>query len=214
MENNNRVEKAYLDSASAEIFAEKYINYLCEILNSIDKKSIANFIEVIIAARESGSHIYFIGNGGSAATASHFANDLSVGTRSWKKPFKAISLTDNNAVITAIGNDCGYDEIFSQQLKAHLLPNDVVVAISASGNSPNIIKAIEYTNSKGGISIGLSGFDGGILKEISKYSVHVPSNKGEYGPVEDAHMVLDHLLYGYLLGLLKYEKSMEIKNEF
>ncbi|BBH54067.1 D-sedoheptulose-7-phosphate isomerase [Fluviispira sanaruensis] len=211
--NINMIEKAYRESSSPEIFSKKYINYLCEILNSLDFKAIGNFIELIISAQNRGSHIFFLGNGGSASTASHFANDLSIGTRSWKKPFKALSLTDNNAIITALGNDCGYDEIFVQQLRIHMSPSDVVVAISASGNSPNVIKAVEYANTNDGITIGLSGFDGGALREIANYSIHIPSNKGEYGPVEDAHMVLDHLLNGYLLGMLKYERTAEVKNE-
>src|SRR6185369_2467294 len=114
-----------------------------------DSGAIAKFIEILLQARERHARIYFIGNGGSAATASHFANDIAIGTRSWAKPFRAISLTDNVAILTAIGNDYGYTEIFVAQLKAVMEPNDVVVAISASGNSPNIIEAVRYANEQG-----------------------------------------------------------------
>ena len=104
---------------------------------------IEKFTKVLLESRERASSVFFIGNGGSAATASHFANDIAIGTRTDEKPFRAISLCDNQAVITAIANDDGYEEIFSQQLQVLLKKQDVVIAISASGNSPNLIRAIE-----------------------------------------------------------------------
>ncbi|MES2615093.1 MAG: SIS domain-containing protein [Bdellovibrionota bacterium] len=201
----NRVEQIFKETFSPKEFAEQYVHYLKEIMNNLDFDRIGQFIDLILLARNTGKRIYFLGNGGSASTASHFANDLSAGTRSWKKPFKAISLTDNNAILTAIGNDAGYEEIFVQQLKTHLEIKDVVVAISASGNSTNVIKAIDYANSIGAVTVGLTGFDGGKLREVCHLSLHVPSNMGEYGPVEDVHMIFDHLLYGYLLGIIKNE---------
>ena len=154
-------------------------------------------------ARERGSSIFFIGNGGSAATASHFANDIAIGTRTYEKPFRAISLCDNQAVITAIANDDGYEKIFSQQLQVLLKKQDVVIAISASGNSPNLIQAIDIAKKMGAISVGISAFDGGKMKEMVDVSLHVPTEKGEYGPAEDAHMVLDHLVSSYLMRLVR-----------
>ena len=201
----NMVQCFFEESSSPKDFAKAYVSYLVEIMGKLDFDKIGDFISLILETRQSGKRIFIFGNGGSAATASHFANDLSAGTRSWKKPFKAISLSDNNAVLTAIGNDCGYDEIFVQQLKVHLEEKDVVIAISASGNSSNVLKAVEYANNLGAHTVGLTGFDGGELKKISSLSLHVPSNKGEYGPVEDIHMIFDHLLYGYLLGIIKKE---------
>ena len=206
----NRIEQIFKDTFSPKEFAKQYTQYLNEIMNNLDFDKIGQFIDQILIARNNGKKIFFLGNGGSAATASHFANDLSAGTRSWKKPFKAISLTDNNAILTAIGNDAGFEEVFAQQLKTHLEIKDVVVGISASGNSPNVIKAIDYANSIGAITVGLTGFDGGKLREICHLSLHVPSNKGEYGPVEDVHMIFDHLLYGYLLGIIKKENIENI----
>jgi D-sedoheptulose 7-phosphate isomerase len=169
------------------------------VLAKLDVKAIAACADAFWEARKRGSQIFFIGNGGSAATASHFANDIGIGTRPEGKQFKAISLTDNVASMTAIANDYGYDDLFVRQLQVLLEPQDVVVAISASGNSPNVMKAIDYANAHGAITVGLTGFDGGKLAKAVKINLHVPTEKGEYGPVEDAHMVFDHLLGAYLM---------------
>ena len=126
-----------------------------------------------------------------------------IGTKEFKKPFRVISLCDNNAIITAIGNDDGFEKIFSQQLEVLLQEKDVVVAISASGNSINLLNAFDVAKRKGATTVGLSAFDGGKLKEKADISVHVPTNKGEYGPAEDAHMVLDHMVSNYLIHFLK-----------
>ncbi len=184
--------------ADSRNFAKKYFNYLNEIMGRVDLREIEQFIEVLLECRERGSTLFFIGNGGSAATASHFVNDLSIGTRSWDKPFRAVCLNDNSAVLTAIANDYGYEDIFTLQLQVQMKKGDVLVALSASGNSPNIIKAVEYANNHDLLTVGLTGFDGGKLKQIAKKTIHVPTNKGEYGPVEDIHMILDHLVHAYL----------------
>jgi len=152
--------------------------------------------------------VFFIGNGGSAATASHFANDISIGTRTGdKKPFRAVSLTDNVAVMTALANDEGYDRMFVDQLRVHMRAGDSLVAISASGNSPNLIEAVDYATSRGATVIGLTGFDGGKLREKSDISLHVPTAKGEYGPVEDVHMIFDHLIGSYLIAEVKRQTA-------
>mgnify|MGYP003977094471 FL=1 len=190
-------------NVDVESFGVEYIDYLCNILKSISMNQIKDFVNILLNARENGSNIYFIGNGGSAATASHFANDIAIGTKEFKKPFRVISLCDNNAIITAIGNDYGFEKIFSQQLEVLLQEKDVVVAISASGNSINLLNAFDVAKRKGATTVGLSAFDGGTLKEKADISVHVPTNNGEYGPAEDAHMVLDHLVSNYLERLLR-----------
>ena len=195
----NKIDQIYKNSNSIEDYSKLYFEYLNTVLNSISLKAIDDFVKILLEARERGSSIFFIGNGGSAATASHFANDIAIGSREYVKPFRVISLCDNQAVITAIANDDGYEKIFSQQLKVLLKKQDVVVAISASGNSPNLIHAIKTTKNMGAISVGLSAFDGGKLKEVVDFSLHVPTQKGEYGPAEDAHMVLDHLISNYLM---------------
>ena len=183
---------------NASLFASAYFDYLSKVLKSIDTNSISNFIELLMRARDQESNIFFIGNGGSAATASHFANDLSIGTNSYTKPFKAISLTDNQAIITAIANDYGYEDVFVRQLKVLGKKNDLLIAISASGNSPSLIKAFEYAKSLGVYTIGITAFDGGKIKQMSDLSIHVPTKENEYGPAEDAHMILDHLISAYL----------------
>ena len=180
-------------------FAGAYLDYLTSVLKTIDTREIGQFIETLLDAREVGATIYFIGNGGSAATASHFANDIAIGTNSYDKPFRAVSLTDSNAIITAVGNDFGYEEIFVRQLRVLGRAGDVVVAISASGNSPNLIRAFDYAKSIGIKTVAITAFDGGKIKQMADEGVHVPTAPEEYGPAEDAHMVLDHLVGAYLM---------------
>jgi D-sedoheptulose 7-phosphate isomerase len=184
-------------------FADAYLGYLTEVLKSIDRNAIGKFTKTLLDARERGASIFFIGNGGSASTASHFANDIAVGTNSYAKPFRAISLTDNQAIITAIGNDFGFDEIFSRQLQLLGKQGDIVVAISASGNSKNLLKAFEYANENGIKTVAITGFSGGAMKEMADEGIHVPTGSKEYGPAEDAHMILDHLIGNYLLRFIQ-----------
>ena len=199
----NNIDQIYSESLSIKDYSKSYIDYLSSVLSNISLTDIEKFVEVLLEARERESSIFFIGNGGSAATASHFANDIAIGTRTYEKPFRAISLCDNQAVITAIANDDGYEKIFSQQLQVLLKKQDVVVAISASGNSPNLLDAIDTAKKMNAITVGISAFDGGKMKEMVDISVHVPTEKGEYGPAEDAHMVLDHLVSNYLMRLVR-----------
>tara|TARA_E500000331_G_scaffold313160_1_gene321643 strand:+ start:736 stop:1362 length:627 start_codon:yes stop_codon:yes gene_type:complete len=180
-------------------YARAYLEYLASCFDAIDCNEVEALIRMILSARDTGNAVYFIGNGGSAATASHFANDLSIGTQTGdERPFRVISLTDNVAMMTALANDEGYDAIFVEQLKVYFCDGDSLVAISASGNSPNVIAAVEYVKSRSGTVAGLTGFDGGKLRTLSDISLHVPTEKGEYGPVEDLHMIFDHLIGSYL----------------
>ncbi len=199
----NNLDKIFLNNKQIKKFSKSYFTYLTSVLDRISEEEIEAFVTVLLEARERESVVYFIGNGGSAATASHFANDISIGTRCYEKPFRVLSLCDNQAIITAIANDDGYENIFSQQLSVLLKKNDVVVAISASGNSPNLIKAIKTAKDMNAITVGLTAFDGGTLKKSVDISLHVPTEKGEYGPSEDAHMILDHLIGSYLNRYIK-----------
>lgn len=201
----NEIERIYQTAPNAKSFAKGYLDYLGNLLKRLDLEEVAQFVQVLFGARERGSRIFFIGNGGSAATASHFANDIAIGSRAWSKPFRALSLTDNLAILTAIGNDYGYDQIFTRQLQTQMTSEDVVVAISASGNSPNIIHAVNYANSNGAVTISLTGFNGGKLKDLTQFNVHVPTNKGEYGHTEDVHMVLDHLVGSFIFSACKVD---------
>lgn len=193
----NNIDNFYTENVS--VFSKAYFEYLAKVLQAINPEEINSFVQILLKAREHGSNIYFIGNGGSAATASHFANDIAIGTNSYSKGFRAISLADNLPIITAIGNDFGYDQIFSRQLQVLGKKGDVLVGISASGNSPNLVKAFEYAKSAGIETIAITAFDGGKLKEMADHSVHVPTGMKEYGPAEDAHMILDHLVGAYLM---------------
>lgn len=191
----NDVESLYQHHHDAVGFAQGYFEYLSHVFERVDCRSIARFIEVLETARTEGHTVFFCGNGGSAATASHFQNDL---TRWRTDPMRVVSLTDNVAVITALANDYGYELIFVMQLETMLQAGDVVVAITASGNSPNVVKAIEFANERGATTVGLTGFDGGRVGELVDVHVHVPTSHGEFGPVEDVHMAIDHLVMSFL----------------
>ncbi len=199
----NKLDEIFAANRKPADFAKEYSAYLATILGKLDYNEIGKMIETVLDARERGAHVFFIGNGGSAATASHFANDISIGTRVTDKPFKAMALTDNVAIMTAVGNDDGYEYIFTKQLQNFANPGDVLVAISASGNSPNIIHTVQYARQKGLKIVGLTGFDGGKLRELSDIKIHVQTAKGEYGPVEDVHMFVDHLIGSYFNRIVK-----------
>ena len=182
---------------SSKGFSNSYLEYLTELISQLDREAIGDFADLLIQSRDSGATTFFLGNGGSASTATHFVNDVSLGSRQFKKPFRAISLCDNQAVITAIANDDGYENIFLQQLQALSRPGDTIVCISASGNSKNLIKAIEFAKENNLYVVGLTAFDGGYLKENCDLNIHVPTKIGEYGPAEDLHMVICGLVGSY-----------------
>lgn len=197
----NNIDRIFTQDSKA--FASGYLGYLTSVLERIDVTQIAQFIETLLAARDRAATVFFMGNGGSAATASHFANDLAIGTNDYDKPFRALSLTDNVSVMTALGNDVGYDDIFVRQVRVLGRRGDVLVGISASGNSQNLIKAFEYAQSASIKTVALTAFDGGRMKTMADEGIHVPTEFGEYGPAEDAHMVLDHLVGAYLARVIK-----------
>lgn len=197
----NNLDRIY--NKDPVVFAKAYFDYLIEVIKKIDTNAVGQFIETILDARAREANIYFIGNGGSAATASHFANDIAIGTNSYTKPFRALSLTDNQAVITAIANDFGYEDIFLRQLQVLGRKGDVLVAISASGNSPNLVKTMEYAKTAGIKTVAITAFDGGKMKKIADEGIHVITEVKEYGPAEDSHMILDHLVGAYLIRLVQ-----------
>ncbi len=202
----NNIERIFSESNSCADYARGYFSYISTLFGRIDFESIGRFADLLDEARQAGNQIFFMGNGGSAATSAHFANDLGKGACvKGKAPFKAISLADNVPLVTAIANDEGYEKIFVMQLQNILNAGDVVVGISASGNSPNVITAIKYANSKGAKTVGLTGFSGGELKKVVQLPVHIETPAGEYGPVEDFHMVIDHLVTTYLKMRLEKE---------
>lgn len=183
---------------------EDYVSKIRILLDNLNKDAIENATKLIETAYRNENFIFIIGNGGSAATASHMANDFSKGimTKSGKS-LKAISLTDNAPILTAISNDEGYEKIFINQLKVLLKREDVVIGISASGNSINVISALKYAKEHGAKTIGLVGFDGGKMKYLVDVCIHITTPAGMYGPVEDMHMILNHIISGYLKNLCK-----------
>jgi D-sedoheptulose 7-phosphate isomerase len=182
----NKDKKGYL---------KNYSSYLSELLLRLDYGAVEEVIHCLLDARDRDATIFFAGNGGSAATASHFSQDLGeVGRKTGTKCFRTISLNDSVPYMTALGNDYGYDRIFAGQLEAHFRKGDVLIVISASGNSQNILESVKLANRSGGITIGLVGFDGGKLSGLCRHVVHTATKKGEYGPVEDVHLILNHMI--------------------
>jgi len=195
---------------TASDFAKEYLSGLKGVLDRLPLKPLDEIIRVIEQARDEGRQIFVIGNGGSAATASHMMNDLCKGTLGHKGDapwprLRVIALTDNVSLMTAWANDTDFNHIFSEPLKNLAQRGDVLVAISASGNSPNIIAAVEAAKQIGVTVLGLAGFTGGKLSKMADVSLVVPSDG--YGPVEDIHMILDHIITSYLYEKLKAAHS-------
>ena len=171
----------------------EYFGKLQDVLTRVDQGEIAAIARVLHEAYEQQRTILVMGNGGSGATASHLACDLNKGAcfHSEKK-FRLISLCDSMPMILALGNDVGFESVFVEQLKPYARPGDVVLGISGSGNSPNVLRAIEYAKKLGCVTIGATGFGGGKLKALVDYCFHV--NVNDMQIVEDVHMILVHVL--------------------
>ncbi len=178
-------------------YVKEYIDRLEQGLRSIDPEAIADVVGALEQARVDQRTLFIIGNGGSAATASHMANDLQKLASQGKKPgYRAIALTDNVPLITAWGNDEDYTAVFVRQLEALARDGDLLIAITGSGNSANIVRAMDWAKDAGLETIGLLGFDGGKVKALSDHVLLFPER--HYGRVEDAHMILEHMIANYL----------------
>lgn len=179
-------------------FSETYRDSVRSVLDLIDTALVDRVIEVFREARDHGRHIFVCGNGGSAATASHFACDIVKGASYQRDArFKIMALTDQLPTITAYSNDVGYDCIFAEQLKNFAQRGDVVMALSGSGNSPNVVNAIEYANSIGCQTIALTGRDRGRLGPLAKINIHIA--EPHMGRIEDAHMIVCHMICYYFM---------------
>lgn len=175
------------------VILENYLKGLQSAIDNLDRNEVLNFVSALERARNTSKKIIIFGNGGSGSTASHFACDLNKGVSLNKnKRYKVIALTDNMPTILAYSNDLSYDDVFIEQLKNFLEEGDVVVGISGSGNSINVLKAIEYANKMGNTTVGITGYGGGRLREISKMSVN--ANFDDMQVSEDIHMILVHLV--------------------
>ena len=174
-------------------YFKNYQEHLTDSLNALDVQKIQQLREALIEARQAGNTIYTCGNGGSAATASHFATDLLKGA-SYEKDqrFRVVALTDASSTISAYSNDVSYDVVFEEQLKNFLNPGDIVIAISGSGNSENVIRALQYGNTVGALTVAFTGRDGGKLGKEAKLHINVPEQ--HMGRIEDSHLALCHMI--------------------
>lgn len=183
---------------------QSYFVELQKILDNLSEEVIEQVLVILHEARNSNKQVFILGNGGSASTASHFVCDLGKNTRVPGIPnFRVMGLTDNIALFSALANDEGYENVFAQQLANHLQPGDVVIGISTSGNSKNVVNAIQLANSGGAKTIGFTGFNSGEIGSMVDVNLHVPSQSIEH--VEDVHLVLEHLITKALR-----EKAMEM----
>lgn len=196
MDKNKKVSNNFQESVLH--FIDSYFQKVIKCIVLLEKQSIERMIEMIMEAYRNDKKIYILGNGGGASTASHMACDLGKGTLTRvydrnEKRLHVLSLTDNVALITAYANDISYDDVFLQQLRNLVENDDVVIAISGSGNTKNVLNAVSYAKKKGAKTIGLTGFNaGGKLAQIVDVSVIV--NTSHYGPLEDIHMIIGHLV--------------------
>jgi D-sedoheptulose 7-phosphate isomerase len=171
----------------------QYIGEVREVLTLLPFQRISEVVDLLLSVNYVGGHVFTLGNGGSAATASHFACDLAKGTIvPGRSRFRVIALTDAIPVMTAWSNDVDYADVFAEQLDNLIVRGDVVVAFSGSGNSPNVLRAVDLARQVGGITVGFCGFAGGKLKDMVDIPVVVPCDCMEQ--IEDIHMVLCHLI--------------------
>lgn len=172
---------------------QTYITTLQSTMDQLDHDAIQRLIDLLQEARLNRRQVFTMGNGGSASTASHFVCDLMKNTRVPGYPdFRVLGLSDNMALLSAYANDEGYEDVFARQLATFVNPGDVVIAISTSGNSPNVLEAVKLANGVGAVTVGFTGFSGGQLAGLVALNLHVPSDTIEH--VEDIHLMLEHLI--------------------
>jgi phosphoheptose isomerase len=187
------------------VAAVDYLEALGDVLHSVSNEVLERTLEVLLEARAAGRRIYVMGNGGSAAIASQFVcNLVKTAQAPGQRPIRAFALTDNTPSLTAWANDTAYERVFEQQIIALVEPGDVVIAISSSGNSPNIVAGLEAAAACGAYTIGLLGFDGGKALSVVDIAVHVPYDN--YGLVEDTHMAIGHALTRALVELAQTDR--------
>jgi D-sedoheptulose 7-phosphate isomerase len=173
---------------------ETYLGRVLEALQSIPMDRVTALVDLLLNARESGHTVLVVGNGGSAATASHMATDLGVGSQRFGCGIRTVSLVDNSAVVTATGNDIGFHDVYAAQVRLLGQPGDILVAISASGDSPNLLQAASEAKRQGLTVVAITGFTGGKLSGMADLSIHVQTAQGDYGPAEDVHLVINHMV--------------------
>lgn len=189
-----------LELGVASRVAVDYVEQLTALLKKLDLDALERVTSILQNVRDHRATIYIAGNGGSASTASHWVNDLGKATkRSGRAPLRVMSLSDNTSWMTALANDEGYERAFAGQLENFAQPGDVLIVLSASGNSANLVKAVELAKQRGVTAIGLLGFDGGLLRGMVDECIWLPSDRGAYQLVEDGHSVICHVLTTILM---------------
>ncbi len=188
MENDN-------STFDAKRLLAEYLNVMNGFMEKPFIEHVNRVVRLLNDARNKGAMIFIAGNGGSASTASHWVNDLGKATKTPNQPpVRVMSLNDNVSWLTALANDEGYDKVFSGQLENFAKPGDVLIVISASGNSPNLLRVVELARTRGVSSVGMLGFDGGALKDMVDEFILIQTQRGAYGLVESAHGMLCHVL--------------------
>ncbi len=178
---------------TALTIVSSYLEEFSEVLKTLQVDQISEAAKIIVSLGQN-SMVFIAGNGGSATTASHMATDIGVGSLRRGKPIKAISLMENVGVLTAIANDLSYDDVISEQLKLLAKTGDLLILISASGNSKNLLKACETAKVLEVKTLSLTGFDGGVLKNLTDSNIHIETQIGSYGVVEDFHSMVSHMI--------------------
>lgn len=182
-----------------------YRSRLVEAIGGLDMQTVSDFVNMLLAVRQRGGTVFVAGNGGSASTASHYVVDWMLGTGIANPPLPVIALADNLPGVTATGNDLDFDSIFSRPLSTLGKSGDLLVVVSASGNSPNLINAVTLARA-GGISIAaITGFDGGALRSVADVAIHVPTSIGDYGVAEDTHVMIGHMVKEALIEAVRDE---------
>lgn len=192
------IENFFDKSKSFNEFINHYINYQSECLRQLGDVNYDQLVTKILECHNNGNKIIVIGNGGSASNATHISTGLSYITRNWDRPLRSLPLTTDSILITSLANDFSFEDIFENQLKIHLSSGDLILALSTSGNSLNILKAVKYAKTRGHFIASLTGHDGGELKNLSDFNINIKSEHVLHGIAEDAHMVWGHALSYYL----------------
>lgn len=202
----------------AKLNVDEYIGRLQAELDRVDRAEIQHMADLIFEVWQQGRFVYIFGNGGSGCNASHMAEDLGKSTLresdladESKKRLKVLSLTDNAGWIMAVGNDLSYEEIFAQQLMNYGQPGDLVIAISGSGNSPNVLKAVDWANRHGLKTFSLTGFGGGRLRQMAQAGLHVPLD--DMGMVESIHLALFHFVLNDVFARINGEGRYAVARE-
>ena len=171
-----------------------YLQRVFRAIESVDARKVMELADLVCEVRSRNCKILVCGNGGSCTTASHMAVDLGVGSQRFGAGIRIMSLGDNVAAVTATGNDVAFDRIFAAQVQLLGSDGDVFIAISASGNSPNVLEAVRLASARGMVVVGLTGFSGGHLRDMADLSLHVATADGDYGVAEDAHLMISHMV--------------------